>query len=30
VKLDLGKSHPGREAILVLHRELISHLLEAA
>lgn len=30
VKLDLGKSHPGKEAILALHRELIPPLPRAA
>ncbi len=30
MKLDLGKSHPGKDAILALHRELIPPLLTAA
>jgi len=30
MKLDLGKSHPGKDAILALHRELISPLSRAA
>lgn len=30
MKLDLGKSHPGKEAILALHRELIPPLAKAA
>ena len=30
MKLDLGKSHPGKDAILALHRELIPPLLKAA
>ena len=30
VKLDLGKSHPGKEAILALHRELVPPLLKVA
>ena len=30
MKLDLGKAHPSRDAILALHRELIPPLLKAA
>lgn len=30
MKLDLGKAHPGREAILALHRELVLPLARAA
>ena len=30
VKLDLGKSHPGKEAILALHHELVPPLLKVA
>ncbi len=30
MKLDLGKAHPSREAILALHRELVPHRARAA
>ena len=30
MKLDLGKSHPGKDAILALHRELVPPLSRAA
>jgi hypothetical protein len=30
VKLDLGKAHPGKAAIMALHRELIPPLRKVA